>query len=199
MLLNVLFRRLLNNTKSGRINRIRVDPIIGDVDLIGMADRQPKIRVLFVCMANICRSPTARGVFEKLIQEAGLTHAIEADSAGTYTYQIGKPPDPRAVAAASRRGYDLSRQRARRIDARDFKRFDYILAMDHENLRTMQEMSMPGSEGKLKLFMDFARTPGHPEVPDPYYGGSGGFERVLDLIENAAYGLLEHIRTQHRL
>jgi protein-tyrosine phosphatase len=150
-------------------------------------------------MGNICRSPTARGVFEKLVDDAGLTHAIEVDSAGTYAYHVGKPPDQRAMAAASRRGYDLSRLRARRIEVTDFEKFDYILAMDQENLRDMREILTPGAEDRLRLLMGFAREPGHSEVPDPYYGGGGGFERVLDLVEDAARGLLDHIRAQHQL
>ncbi len=160
---------------------------------------QPKVRVLFVCMGNICRSPTAQGVLEKLLEEAGLTGVIEVDSAGTYAYHSGKPSDPRAIAAAAKRGYDLIRHRARRLSASDFEKFDYILAMDYENLHDIQEIAPPGTEGKLGLCMEFARTPGQPEVPDPYYGGGGGFERVLDLVEDAARGLLAHIRVQHGL
>ncbi len=173
--------------------------VIDDINLVEPARAQPRIRVLFVCMGNICRSPTARGVFERLVQEAGLTEAIEVDSAGTYAYHVGKPPDQRAVAAALKRGYDLSRLRARRIDAKDFESFDYILAMDNENLRDLREMLTPSREHKVRLFMDFARTPAHPEVPDPYYGGGSGFERVLDLVEDAGRGLLAHIRAQHGL
>jgi protein-tyrosine phosphatase len=168
-------------------------------DVADVLESSPKVRVLFVCMGNICRSPTAQGVFEKLVEEAGLARAIEADSAGTHAYHIGKSPDKRAVAAASGRGYDLTRQRARRIEAADLTRFDYILAMDHENLREIRELAAPDYNGKLGLFMDFARHAPHDEVPDPYYGGGGGFERVLDLVEDAARGLLDHIRRQHRL
>ncbi len=165
-----------------------------------MGARTPKkIRVLFVCMGNVCRSPTARGVFESLVQDAGLEHVIEVDSAGTYAGQVGKPPDQRAVEAAARRGYDLSRLRARRIDPVDFEQFDYVLAMDNDNLRDMQEVLPPGHEDKARLFMDFAPASAHREVPDPYYGGGGGFERVLDLVEEAARGLLTHIRAQHQL
>lgn len=160
---------------------------------------EPKVRVLFVCMGNICRSPTARGVFEKLVQEAGLSHAIETDSAGTHAYHIGNSPDKRAIAAALQRGYDLSRYRARRLSSQDFARFDYILAMDHENLSAMQEILPPESKHRVHLLMQFARASAQPEVPDPYYGAGGGFVRVLDLVEDAARGLLEHIRAQHNL
>lgn len=156
-----------------------------------------KVRVLFVCMGNICRSPTAQGVFEKLVEEAGLTRVIEADSAGTHAYHIGKSPDKRAIAAASSRGYDLARQRVRRLEAGDLARFDYVLAMDHENLRDMLELAAPDRDDRLRLLMDFAGNTVHAEVPDPYYGGGGGFERVLDLVEDAARGLLDHIRRQH--
>lgn len=190
MFLKQLFDRLKSQRRSAVINLS---------DTVEQVSAQPKVRVLFVCMANICRSPTARGVFEKLVEEAGLAHAIAADSAGTYAYQIGKSPDQRAVAAASKRGYDLSGQRARRIDPNDFQAFDYILAMDGENLADMRGLLTPGSEHKVKLFMGFAGTPGRLEVPDPYYGGGSGFERVLDLVEDAARGLLAHIRAQHRL
>lgn len=168
-------------------------------NLADTVESSPTVKVLFVCMGNICRSPTAQGVFEKLVADAGLSRAIKADSAGTHAYHIGKSPDKRAMAAASKRGYDLTRQRARRIEAADLARFDYILAMDHENLYGIRELVAPGFEDKVRLLMDFAHQPGHAEVPDPYYGGSGGFERVLDLVEDAAGGLLEHIRRQHQL
>jgi protein-tyrosine phosphatase len=151
-----------------------------------------KIRVLFVCMGNVCRSPTARGVFEKMVADAGLELLIEVDSAGTYAGQIGRSADRRAVEVAARRGYDLSRSRARRIAPAD-------LAMDNDNLRELREILPPGGEEKVTLFMDFAPASAHREVPDPYYGGSGGFERVLDLVEEAARGLLAHIRAHHHL
>jgi protein-tyrosine phosphatase len=163
------------------------------------APSSEKVRVLFVCMGNICRSPTARGVFEQLVKEAGLASLIKVDSAGTHAYHLGSGPDKRAIAAAAKRGYDLSRYRARRIEVDDFQRFDYILVMDYENLAALREILPPDSEGKVRLFMEFAGTPTHPEVPDPYYGGGGGFVRVLDLVEDAARGLLAHIRAQHLL
>jgi protein-tyrosine phosphatase len=160
---------------------------------------QKKIRILFVCMGNICRSPTARGVFEKLVEQARLTHAIEADSAGTYAGQEGKPADPRAVRAAAKRGYDLTRQRARRFNLKDFEKYDYILAMDLENLNDMRAMMTDQDTNKVRLLMDFADVSTQVEVPDHYYGGGCGFERVLDLVEDAARGLIEYIRAEHRL
>lgn len=156
-----------------------------------------KVSVLFVCMGNICRSPTAQGVFEKLIQRQQLTQRIQVDSAGTHAYHIGEPPDSRSQAAALARGIDLSVQRARRIEAMDFESFDYILAMDQANLRDLLRQAKPPAHERIHLFMRFASRWNTDEVPDPYYGGSHGFERVLDMAEDAAEGLLEHIRREH--
>ena len=156
-----------------------------------------KVSVLFVCMGNICRSPTAQGVFEKLIQRQQLTQRIQVDSAGTHAYHIGEPPDSRSQAAALARGIDLSVQRARRIEAMDFESFDYILAMDQANLRDLLRQAKPLAHERIHLFMRFASRWNTDEVPDPYYGGSHGFERVLDMAEDAAEGLLEHIRREH--
>jgi len=155
------------------------------------------IRVLFICMGNICRSPTAHGVFLKLIDEHSLGHLIEVDSAGTHAYHVGEPPDGRAQAAALRRDVDLSPLRARKVQPGDFDGFDYLLAMDDDNLQILAQMSPSGREGKLRLFLDFAPHIPEREVPDPYYGGESGFERVLDLIEAAAEGLLEDIKSKH--
>ncbi|BAZ94207.1 protein-tyrosine-phosphatase [Thiohalobacter thiocyanaticus] len=160
---------------------------------------QNKVRVLFVCMGNICRSPTAQGVFEKVVDEAGLGHRIEIHSAGTHAYHVGEPPDTRAQEAASKRGYDLSAQRARKVQVEDFIEFDYVLAMDRSNYADLQELVLPDYEQRLKLFLEFARELQDTDVPDPYYGGRQGFERVLDLIEAASQGLLEHIRIEHKL
>jgi len=157
------------------------------------------VKVLFVCMGNICRSPTAEGVFEALVRQAGLEGHIGIDSAGTHDYHIGKPPDPRAQEAALRRGIDLSGLRARRARSEDFLEFDYILAMDDSNYEELRELSIPDYEDRLRLFLDFAPQSGVREVPDPYYGGRQGFERVLDLIEQAAAGLLADIRARHGL
>jgi protein-tyrosine phosphatase len=152
-----------------------------------------KVRVLFVCMGNICRSPTAHGVFQNLVERESLSHLIEVDSAGTHAYHVGEPPDQRAQKTALRRGCDLGRQKARRASKEDFQRFDYILAMDQDNFRNLQAIAPPDMEEKLALFLDFAPGLGISEVPDPYYGGRDGFERVFDMVEEAAQGLLEHI------
>lgn len=155
------------------------------------------IKILFVCMGNICRSPTAQGVFEHLVSREELSHAIAIDSAGTYAYHIGELPDARARAAALKRGIDLGNQRARRVTESDFLKFDYVLAMDHENYDDLSAICPSDQAGKLRLFLDFSPELGVREVPDPYYGGSNGFERVLDLIEHASRGLLATIRQQH--
>lgn len=155
------------------------------------------IRVLFVCLGNICRSPTAEGVFRKLVVEQGWAERIEIDSAGTHAYHVGAPPDARAQAAARRRGVDLSALRGRQALAQDFERFDYVLAMDRENLENLLAICPTGLEHKLQLFMEFAPGREEDEVPDPYYGGPGGFDRVLDMVEAAARGLLEDIRRRH--
>jgi protein-tyrosine phosphatase len=157
-----------------------------------------KIKVLFVCMGNICRSPAAQGVFERLLTEHGLEHIVEVDSAGTHAYHVDEAPDARMQAAAARRGLDLSSQRARRVVGEDFTRYHYILAMDYANLAELQERMSEGETAPV-LFMTYAGAVGVDEVPDPYYGGETGFERVLDLVEEAANGLLQSIRTQHSI
>lgn len=157
------------------------------------------VKVLFVCMGNICRSPTAQGVFENLITSEGLQEHIHVDSAGTHAYHIGEPPDPRSQQAALRRGIDLSVQRARKVRPEDFFEFDYVLAMDRSNYESLKDICHPDYEERLRLFLDFAPDAGTPDVPDPYYGGAQGFERVLDLIETAAAGLLADLRHRHRL
>ncbi len=157
------------------------------------------VKILFVCMGNICRSPMSQGVFEKLVENAGLSGLIHTDSAGTHAYHVNKPPDRRAQTAASKRGYDLSAQRARPASALDFEQFDYVVAMDFLNLEHLYEMCPPGQDFKVKLFMDFAKDRIEEEVPDPYYGAPSGFERVLDLVEDAAKGLLGEIRQRHRI
>ena len=155
------------------------------------------VKVLFVCMGNICRSPTAQGVFERLVEQTGLMREIEIDSAGTHAYHIGHSPDPRSQAAAMRRGIDLGPQRARRVDVSDFERFDYILAMDQDNLEQLETICPPQHRPKLKLLLDFATDLPNREVPDPYYGGPGGFEQVLDLLEAGSEGLMRHLRQHH--
>ncbi len=152
------------------------------------------VKILFVCMGNICRSPTAEGVFRQKVIDAGLQDRVYIDSAGTHAYHVGEPPDSRAQAAALKRGFDLSDQRARRVSPVDFEEFDYVIAMDSSNAADLHAICPPGQEHKIKLFLEFGERFDVTEVPDPYYGGSTGFERVLDLIEDAAEGLLNEIR-----
>jgi protein-tyrosine phosphatase len=152
-------------------------------------------RVLFVCLGNICRSPTAHGVFEHLLKQQGVDD-IHVDSAGTGDWHIGKLPDPRARAAAARRGYSLEHLRARTVESDDFQRFDYILAMDAANLRELRTRCPQDFRGHLGLFLEFAANSPVTEVPDPYYtSGEQGFEEVLDLVEAASAGLLRHLRS----
>jgi protein-tyrosine phosphatase len=152
-------------------------------------------RVLFVCMGNICRSPTAEGVFRKLLADRAPELDVEVDSAGTHGYHDGSPPDPRACRAAERRGVDLKPLRARRVDSRDFEHFELLLAMDEQNREFLLEICPPEYRSRIRLFLEFAPHLERREVPDPYYGGSTGFEHVLDLVEEAAAGLIEHLRT----
>ena len=155
------------------------------------------VKVLFVCRGNICRSPTAEGVFRQVVRQQGLDEVVQIDSAGTHAYHIGDPPDPRAQAAALRRGVDLSTLRGRQATSRDIETFDYILAMDRQNLANLLAISPRGQEHKIRLFLEFAESRPEREVPDPYFGGSSGFDRVLDMIEEASAGLLEHIRREN--
>jgi low molecular weight protein-tyrosine phosphatase len=158
---------------------------------------QDKVRVIFVCMGNICRSPTAHGVFRRMVEQAGLSHLIEIDSAGTHAYHVGEPPDRRAQTTALRRGIDLADLRARKAVPEDLERCDYVLAMDQDNYHSLCAICPPGLEGRIGLFLDYAPQLRMREVPDPYYGGPQGFEQVLDLVETASAGLLEHIRSRH--
>ncbi len=155
-----------------------------------MAETKEKTSVLFVCMGNICRSPTAEGVFRHHVTQAGLSETIVVDSAGTHAYHVGSPPDRRAHAAAERRGISLLDIRARRVSDQDFERFDYIIAMDEDNVAHLKDESPTEYHSKVRLFLEFSSS-GQREVPDPYYGGAAGFERVLDLVEDASRGLLE--------
>jgi len=156
-----------------------------------------KVSVVFVCMGNICRSPTAEAVFRHYVENAGLSRHILIDSAGTHDYHIGHPPDSRAQRAAQQRGYDMSKLRGRQVVEGDFRRFDYVLAMDKANLAILQRITPSDSNIRARLFLEYARHHAEREVPDPYYGGTDGFERVLDMVEDAAQGLLEEIRQRH--
>ena len=147
-------------------------------------------RILMVCMGNICRSPTAHGVLEKMVADAGLAQHIMVDSAGTHGYHVGAPPDERAQQHAARRGYDLSAQRARHLTAQDFERFDLVLVMDEANETHARPLCPPGQRHRLRRLTDFCTTVQAREVPDPYYGGAAGFEQVLDIVEDACRGLL---------
>ena len=150
--------------------------------------------VLFVCLGNICRSPTAHGVFETLVKGEGLSDVIAVDSAGTGDWHLGCPPDERATQTALIQGYDLSHLRARKVKVEDFEQFDHILAMDRINLANLKRMAPTDFIGKLSLFLDYADQPGPAEVPDPYTGGKDDFEQVLRLIENASRGLLRSLK-----
>ena len=155
----------------------------------------PRLSVLMVCMGNICRSPTAEGVLRGRLQAAGLAQAVQVDSAGTLGSHAGEAPDPRARQYALARGVDLSGLRARRVSAADFDRFQLILAMDEDNLLQLERLRPAHHPNRPRLLLDFAqRYAGQREVPDPYYGAPDGFDRVLDLVEDACEGLLAHLR-----
>ncbi|HEX6260730.1 MAG TPA: low molecular weight protein-tyrosine-phosphatase [Woeseiaceae bacterium] len=159
------------------------------------ATTEKRISVLFVCMGNICRSPTAEGMFRKIVEDAGLADRFHVASAGTHAYHVGAPPDNRAQSAAARRGVTLTHMRARRVSDEDFAAFDYIFAMDRDNLGELLERAPEEHREKVMLFLDFAGTGRTAEVPDPYYGGASGFELVLDLVEQASERLLQRIRS----
>lgn len=152
------------------------------------------VRVLFVCTGNICRSPTAEGLFRHLVEAEGLGGVIEVDSAGTGGWHVGDPPDRRSQEAARRRGVDLSGQRARQVTAEDFAAFDYVVALDRGHFQALSRLAPDGRRDRLHLFLRHAPDLGLEDVPDPYYGGANGFEHVLDLVERGCRGLLEHIR-----
>lgn len=157
------------------------------------------VKVLFVCMGNICRSPTAEGVFRHRVEQQGLTTHISIDSAGTHAYHIGEPPDTRSQQSAQRRGLDLSTLRARQVELRDFMNFDYVLAMDEENHSGLLEICPKPLGHKVQLFLQYAPHTNEINVPDPYYGGAAGFERVLDLVEAASQGFITHLRHTHSI
>jgi protein-tyrosine phosphatase len=155
--------------------------------------KKRKVSVLFVCMGNICRSPTAEGVFRHVVNERNLHDVIKVDSAGTHAYHIGDSPDSRSQVTAKSRGVDLSAQRARKVEANDFERFDYVIAMDRSNYENLKVLANPDQQSRLHLFMDFTNTWDNAEVPDPYYGGGDGFTNVFDMVQSASEGLLENI------
>ena len=154
-------------------------------------------RVLFVCTGNICRSPTAEGVFRHLVDARGLSGKIEADSAGIGSWHVGEPPDPRSQQTARARGIDISDQRARSVHIDDFEEFDLILAMDKGHYHDLERACPGGSTSKIRLFLDYASETGVTDVPDPYYGDGDGFDRVFDMIETASNGLLAEIEGHH--
>lgn len=158
-------------------------------------------QVLFVCMGNICRSPTAEGIFREKLRAAGLADAIQIDSAGTHDYHIGKPPDSRSQAAALARGVDISDLRARQVDSYDFEAFSHILAMDEANLEWLKAQAPKPAQSRLEPLLKYRQRqgPGERWVPDPYFGSGDGFARVFDLIDEAAEGLLAALREQYRL
>ncbi len=153
-----------------------------------------QVNVLFVCLGNICRSPTSEGVFRSLVESRALDFEIQVDSAGTAGYHIGQAPDSRAIDAAAKRGVSISHLRARRLNRLDYEKFDYIIGMDLFNYQDLVSMAPLDYKGQVCLFMDFASDWDTREIPDPYYGGYDGFERVLDMIEAASLGLIEDIR-----
>lgn len=147
-------------------------------------------KILFVCTGNICRSPTAEGVFRHYVEQSGLAGAFHIDSAGTQSYHVGEPPDPRSVRTAQKRGIDISHQRSRRIHADDFHAFDHILALDNSHLRELRAFAPKGCRANIALFLEFAGATVETEVPDPYYGGQKGFDYVMELVEAAAIPLI---------
>jgi protein-tyrosine phosphatase len=167
------------------------------IEFIDIMKNNEKISVLFICMGNICRSPTAEAVFRQYVENAGLSEFITIDSAGTHDYHIGDTPDSRTQRVALQRGYNMSELRGRQVEQADFQHFNYVLAMDRANLAILQRLAPSGSNAQVRLFLEYARHHVEREVPDPYFGGTDGFERVLDMVEDAAEGLLQHICQQH--
>ncbi len=161
-----------------------------------MSGENQSVGILFVCMGNICRSPTAEGVFRRLVAEVAPELPLRIDSAGTHGYHVGAAPDPRSQAAARRRGIDVSTLRARRLVRADFERFDYVLVMDERNREDALEIAPAEHRATLRLLLEYAPALGRLEVPDPYYGGETGFEEVLDLVEEASRGLLAELRSK---
>ncbi len=154
------------------------------------------MKVLFVCMGNICRSPTAHGVFRQYVHESGLSHAVTVDSAGTHAYHIGEAPDARSQQHALKRGYQLSDLQARQLKPTDFDEYDLLLVMDWDNYALTEQQCPPNKKHKIRRLTEFCKTLEASVVPDPYYKGAEGFEEVLDLVEDACDGLLEHVKAR---
>ena len=161
--------------------------------------KNSQIKVLMVCLGNICRSPTAEAVFRHHIQQAGLSGVIAVDSAGTSDWHVGERPDYRSIEHAASRGYDLSTQRSRQIQHGDFLKFDYVLAMDQQNLRDLEAMAPGRALAEVSLFLGEQGVQGYTDVPDPYSSGNAGFELVLDLVETASLNVLNRIIATHKL
>jgi len=163
-----------------------------------MSEQNQTIKVIFVCMGNICRSPTAHGVFQTMVDEASLNHAIDVESAGTHNYHIGNPPDPRSQDTALKNHIDLSDLRARKFLSQDFNDFDYVIGMDRNNLADMLSIKPDHYTAKAGLMLEYSEKYRQVEVPDPYFGNDG-FELVFDMISDASAGLLRHIREKHSI
>ncbi len=177
----------------------RVETALGWIAIsMGTSDKK-SINILFVCMGNICRSPTAHGVFENMVRMHGLEDIIHVDSAGTHAYHIGERPDPRSRAMAESRGYDISYVRARGLSEKDYLKFDYLLAMDKTNLNSLQVKSPLRERGKLELFMDYHPDRKGEDVPDPYFKESDLFDVVFDLVEDGCQNLLKVMRNRYQL
>ena len=159
----------------------------------GLTGKNP-VRVLFVCMGNICRSPTAEAVFKHHLVKSGLAREVYADSAGTHDYHVGDPPDARAQEAARKRGYDMNALRGRLVTYEDLMEFDYVLAMDEINLQHLRRNCLSEHRNKLRLLTEFSDKFSGSEIPDPYYGGPRGFDTVLDMIEGSVQGLIAQLK-----
>jgi protein-tyrosine phosphatase len=157
------------------------------------------MKVLFVCMGNICRSPTAEAVFRRMVEQSPLAGKVDIDSAGTHGYHEGAPPDPRAIDHAGKRGYDLTQLRAREVSPSDFERFDYVIAMDETNRRHLRSICPTRLQNKIELLLEYGGEEDEYEVPDPYYGKPQDFDTALDLIEAGCEGLHEYLLDQQRM
>ncbi len=157
------------------------------------------VNVLFVCLGNICRSPAAQGILEKLVAESGLSAKIRVDSCGTAAFNVGKNPDPRSVEASARHGYDISQQIARQIDDEDYQSHDYVIAMDRINLTNVRAWAPSDYQGEIELLLHYSKRGGNGQVPDPYYADAKKFDAVIETLEKAARGLLDYIIAKHKL